>query len=287
MSNRLEDFLMAKVDALPQFNFTPIMNEAMAMLDDPHVDVDKVAALISNDRSLANQLVATTTQQAQRNVQNVHQAIRLMGLKTVKSFIAATSQSESKSNTLDPATFEIMQGRLWTHSQLVAICCQLLAQELGYPNLSQAYTAGLYHDLGKAVLNAFAYEEISESIKLTQAKAVATFTAEDRSLGFNHSYFGAKVLERWGMPPALLEPVRLHHAPREAVINKRLVKIVHLADAAVNCQQTKLPLGISLFPVDKAILAELPFPKERLTELAQQAADLFAKIEGSAKPAAT
>lgn len=279
MANRLEELLMAKVELLPQFNFSPVLNQAMEVLDNPDATIDEVAAIISQDQKLAGQLLTSTVHQAQRSVQNIHQAIRLMGLQTVKGFISATSQADGKATGLDPATFEIMQGRLWHHSQLVAICCQLLAQELNYPNLSQAYTAGLFHDLGKAVLHAFAYEEISESIKLTQVKAVATFTAEDRSLGFNHSYFGAKVLERWGMPPALVEPVRLHHAPREAVINKRLVRIVHLADVAVNCQQTKLPIGITLFPVDKQVLVECPVPKERLLELAQQAADLLSKLE--------
>lgn len=278
----LEDLLLAKVDTLPQFNFSPVLNQAMELLDSPEANLDQIAEIISKDKQLSGKIVTTTVHQAQRNVQNVHQAIRLMGLQTVKGFISATSQSEAKQASVDPATFEIMQGRLWNHSQQVAICCQLLAQELEYPNLSQAYTAGLFHDLGKAVLNAFAFEEISNAIKLTQAKAVATFTAEDHALGFNHSYFGAKVLERWGMPPALVEPVRLHHTPREATINRKLVKIVHLADVAINCGQTKLPIGISLFPVDKQVLAELPFPKERLAEIAQQALTLFAKVEAQA-----
>ncbi|MBO9541065.1 HDOD domain-containing protein [bacterium] len=279
MTSKLEDLLLAKVDTLPQFRFSPILNEAMELLDDPDANVDALASVIAKDKQLAGQLMSTTTERAQRSVQNVHQAIRLMGLNTVKNFISATTEADGKTNGLDPATFEIMQGRLWKHSQLVAICCQLLAQELEYPNLSQAYAAGLFHDLGKAVLNAFAFEEISESIKLTQAKAVSTVTAEDHALGFNHSYFGAKVLERWGLPPALVEPVRLHHKPLEAQLNKRLVRIVHLADVAVNCQQTKLPIGISLFPVDKTVLAESGVTKERLAELAQQSADLFAKIE--------
>lgn len=278
MANRLEDLLMARVDTLPEFSFSPTLNEAMELLDDPAVSLDEVANLLESDRKLAKQFVHQTTYQAQRSVQSVQQAIRLMGLKAVKDFIAATS-AEGRSDNLDPTTVEIMQGRLWAHSQQVAICCQLLAQELKYTNLAQAYTAGLFHDLGKAILNAFAYEEISEAIKLTQAKAVSTTTAEDHALGFNHSYFGAKVLERWGMAPALIEPVRFHHTPHEAVINKRLVRIVHLADVAINCHQTKLPIGISLFPVDKIVLSELQIPRERLMELAAQAADLHAKVE--------
>lgn len=280
MSNRLEELLMAKVDTLPQFDFSPIVSEALTMLEDPTADIDRVAEIISADKQLAGHLMTTTAAHAQRSVASVQQAIRLVGLKAAKSFISATTMSDQKRSSLDPSTFEIMQGRLWQHSQLVAICSQLLASELGFANLAQAYTAGLFHDLGKAILNAFAFEEISESIKLTQAKAVSTFTAEDRALGFNHSYFGAKVLERWGLPPALVEPVRLHHTPREAEINRRLVKIVHLADVAVNCQQTKLPIGITLFPVDKTVLAELPIPKDRLIELAQQGADLLSRAEG-------
>ena len=204
-----------------------------------------------------------------------------MGMQTVRDFIQSATSTEATPPGLEPETFQIMQGRVWKHCQQVAIACQLLAKELDYPNLAQAYTVGLFHDIGKAILNAYAFEEISQSIKLTQAKAISMFTAEDRALGFNHSYFGAKVLERWGLPAPLVEAVRLHHAPRDAQLNKRLVKILHLADVAVNCKVTGLPLGISLYPVDKQLLNELPFPKERLMEIAAQAIDLHARTEAA------
>ncbi len=281
MTNKLESFLMQKLDNLPQFTFSPAMNDVMTMLDDPSIPMEVIAAKIQGDPVLSKAVLNTSSQTAQRTMQSVHQAIRLTGLQTVKAFITSTLEADTQT-TVDGGTFEIMQGRLWHHSQHVAICCQLLAAEWDYPNLSQAYTAGLFHDIGEAILNAFAYDEICDAIKLTQAKAIATYTAEDRALGFNHAYFGAKVAERWGLPPAIIEPIALHHQPKEAVINKKLVKIVHLADVAAHCQHTKLPLGISLFPVDKSVLAELPFPKEHLMELAQKAADLLAKIESSA-----
>jgi putative nucleotidyltransferase with HDIG domain len=155
----------------------------------------------------------------------------------------------------------------------VATCAQLLAAELGYPNFSLAYTAGLFHDFGTAILNTYAFDEISQAIKLTEARAMALFTAEDRALGFNHSYFGAKVLSIWGMHPSIVNAAAFHHRPKEAPDHGWLVKIIHLADVAVYCQQTKLPIGIALFPVDKALLAELPFPKEKLLALAAQAAE--------------
>ena len=51
---------------------------------------------------------------------------------------------------------------------------------------------------------------------------------------------------------------------------------------AVYCQQTKLPIGITLFPVDKEVLAEQPFPKTRLIELASEAAATLARAEAAA-----
>lgn len=279
MANSLEELLMTKVDTLPEFDFSPVLNEALHLLEEPDADIDKLAQVISKDKHLSNTILNKTIIESNRNVQNVQQAIRLVGMKTVKSFLSATSAAEGKNAGVDAATFEIMQGRLMTHSQLVALCTQLLAQETGYPNQAQAYTAGLFHDLGEAILNAFAFEELSGALKLTQAKAIAMHTAEDRALGFNHAYFSAKIVERWGMPPAIVEPIRLHHTPREAQINKRLTKLLHLADVAMKCQQTKLPLGITLFPLDKEVLAEMPFDKNRLMEIANQAADLHALAE--------
>ena len=277
----LEALLMQKVTDLPTFKFSPALAKALEMLDDPNVNFDKVAGVIAEDRTVSQELMKKTVARSNQQVQSVLHAVRLMGMQTVRDFIQSATSTEATPPGLEPETFQIMQGRVWKHCQQVAIACQLLAKELDYPNLAQAYTVGLFHDIGKAILNAYAFEEISQSIKLTQAKAISMFTAEDRALGFNHSYFGAKVLERWGLPAPLVEAVRLHHAPRDAQLNKRLVKILHLADVAVNCKVTGLPLGISLYPVDKQLLNELPFPKERLMEIAAQAIDLHARTEAA------
>jgi len=281
VSMSLESLLMQKVTELPTFNFSPALAKALEMLEDPNVNFDKVAGIISEDRHVSQELMRKTVVRSNQQVQSVLQAVRLMGLKTVRDFIQSATSTEATPPGIEPDTFQIMQGRVWKHCQQVAIACQLLAKELDYPNLAQAYTVGLFHDIGKAILNAYAFEEINSAIKVTQAKAVAMFTAEDRSLGFNHSYFGAKVLERWGLPAPLVEAVRLHHAPREATLNKRLVKILHLADVAVNCKITSLPIGISLYPVDKQLLNELPFSKERLLEIAAQAIELQARTEAA------
>ena len=49
----------------------------------------------------------------------------------------------------------------------------------------------------------------------------------------------------------------------------------------MNCKITNLPIGISLYPVDKQLLNELPFAKEKLLEIAAQAIDLQARTEAS------
>lgn len=274
----LERILMARVDSLPEFSFSASHIELMEMLDNPGVSLPVVAERIQQDPELAEHLIPALRSAAVKGASDPQTALRMIGVQRVRSFIIGTLRHEQ--NAVDAKTIEVMQGNLLKHSHLVAYCAQLLATETEYHSPPLAFMAGLFHDIGEAILNAFAFEEISESLKLTQAQAIATHTAEDMRLGFNHAYFGAKVAAHWGCPPEIVEAVRWHHQPSQAPGNNQLVRIIHLADVAVHCQQTKLPLGIKLFPLDAGALAQSRLSKERLLELATKAAEFYAKLEG-------
>lgn len=281
---RLEALLLSKVDALPNCPLSPILSGALERLEQPEANLQELAELISRDPQLAERLMATAAQHTGRRMHTIEQTVRLVGIRMLKCYLSEIAEADGHSPGLDPLTLELMQGKLLMHSELVGILSHLLAHDIGYQHLSEAYTAGLLHDLGRALLGAFAYEELCAAMRISQAQATNSYCAEDVALGFNHSYIGAKVLEHWGMPPTVIEAVAYHHVPKMATANPRLTKIVHLADMAMNCAQSRLPIGITLFPIDREVLASMAMTTERLQFLAEQALKLYEKVQERRSP---
>lgn len=96
----------------------------------------------------------------------------------------------------------------------IAVVCKEIAKWINYPELEMAFFAGLSHNIGKLVIGLRNARALKEIRNLTN-KGLATRDAENIILGFEHSELGARLLEKWGMPEALIEMTRYH-----LIINK-------------------------------------------------------------------
>jgi putative nucleotidyltransferase with HDIG domain len=275
----LKELLAVKVKTIP-FPVAPFLKQAAQMLDGPRPDLEAVEELLSIDKQYLQRVINASVANSNHTAEDFEAALKLLGQKPMRDVVAELAEeAQANAVSLEPKVLEILKGPYWNHSQLTAICSHLLAQETGYPSLPQAYTAGLLHDVGRCILTEYDYNELAKALELPLLKTQVIENAEDQVHGYNHSYVGGAVLEEWKAAPAIIGPIKKHHAPRDADANQRLAKILHLADVAVSCQQAKLPIGITLFPVDRTLLKEPPFNKMPLLEIAAQAAKIQASLE--------
>jgi putative nucleotidyltransferase with HDIG domain len=264
-NTELANFLLEKVDQLPAVaSLASLWTADGQMAPDA---LEKVAVAAEADPVLASQVAVSggsTSLQA---------AVMALGMRTVESLLVGNAGAD-QGGAINPETLELMQGNLWRHSKIVGYCCQLLANEVGYPNPNDAFVAGLFHDIGKAVLNRYAFEEINAVLRVTSAKAKALFTAEDEAFGFNHSYIGAKIVARWGLPEQIREAVEFHHTPEKATRDPQLTEVVHLGNVLVNWIQMKLGLKSNFYPLRPYILDKFGIPTDRLRQIAEEANDI-------------
>lgn len=253
---------------LPQFDYTPFRHHLMAMLADPALDLRRLVPLLSLDEELSGALLRAARQRGLRTTCDLLPVARGIGTLAIRRAILDLLSVSAPQQPLPIPIREFMLGPHWKHAQLVATCCQLLAEATGYDSAPEAYTAGLFHDLGEIVLGAF-----GDRYRMTRTSE--PHTTLDLARGINHSVVGGELLVEWGVPAIIVDAVLCHHRPREARLNRRLAALLHLADVAVDCQQRGLPIGISLFPVDKAILSDFSLGKEALLSIAGHAAILF------------
>jgi HD-like signal output (HDOD) protein len=254
--------ILGKIDALP-----PMPAVAVRLLEaaqDPNVDLGQVASWLERDPAMTANLLRLCNSplySLRREVTSVRQATSLLGLKRVVQ-IAVTVLS---SRYLTPAQFgyDLAAGELWRSSLAAAIAAEIVAERVGYPNVSTAYTAGLLQDTGKIVLADFVGGAISEIRRLVEEEGVPWEEAERRTVGLPHPEVGAVLLERWGFPAALVESVRTHHRPTEARLDPILARISHLADALTMTLGQGLGADGLAYDLDKTALQALGLHGER------------------------
>lgn len=183
-------------------------------LNDDDVSIEKVGKAISTDITISAKILKIVNSSYfgfDETISDITQAVSVLGIETVKNLVLAiqvfsdSQGGEQKSQT----------DRLWHHSMNVAISAKnLMMYETGTSRLAEgAYTSGLFHDIGKLIMQRAAPDAYRSALEFAQLKQVSTWEAENEILGCNHGEAGAYLLARWGLPIEVVESAVLHHEP--------------------------------------------------------------------------
>lgn len=245
----------------------PLAQEALERLKAPDADPRVLATLLERDPELAEHLTVEIARHTGRRIPDLLQGIRFGGLAALESRLVAM---KSERTGLPSPLSMLLRGDLLIHSLQVATCSYFLALDIGYRQPSEAFVAGLLHDLGLGLLEAYSPEPLAEALRLPPAEAAALATAEDALLGGNHAMLGSRLLEHWQFPTGVVAAVRHHHAPQEAQAGQRLSRLLHLAEVGVSTLQGAVPIEDEAIALDELSLASLRLSPERLKMLAER-----------------
>ena len=174
------------------------------------------------------------------------------------------------------AGYGLPHGALLRHSLACAAAAQLLAKRAKFRGVEEAFVAGLLHDIGKVVMNAYRRDQFGEV--LTQVMSGMTCSQAERAVfGFDHAEAGGCLLERWNLPPALVFAVRHHHAPLQAPGDSPLPCLVHAADAVCVTLGIGLGLDSPADAVSPEALSVLGLTPQDFDEVSRHICDLLAE----------
>ncbi|MCZ7626171.1 MAG: hypothetical protein C3F12_12290 [Candidatus Methylomirabilota bacterium] len=169
--------------------------------------------VVGSDPSLAARILRTANSAAyglRRPVKTIAWAINVLGTNEVRNLAVTALIAERFKG--DVVVGSYTRKGLWRHMVCVGLAARLVASRAGLRTFSEAFLAGLLHDVGIALLDQYLHRPFAEVIT-TLKPGVSLSQAERAQLGFDHAQFGARVAEQWRFPPVILSAIRCHHAP--------------------------------------------------------------------------
>jgi HD-like signal output (HDOD) protein len=89
----------------------------------------------------------------------------------------------------------------------------MIAQRQGLTGQGELFVAGLLHDIGKVLLYVKFPQDYRRALALATDSGVLIVDAEREVFDSNHAEIASWVLERWYLPPQLIEAIKYHHEP--------------------------------------------------------------------------
>jgi HD-like signal output (HDOD) protein len=143
----------------------------------------------------------------------------------------------------------------WKHSFGCGYISRFIGGKIEVADPGKIYIAGLFHDLGKLVLNRNYPIDFLKIINYIKEKKVTFFEAEEAVIGITHCDIGAGLAQKWELNEEIAEVLLQHHSINSATKNPPLVMLINLANLIVRTHYAGFEL-----------LENLPVSLEELNE---------------------
>lgn len=232
----------------------------LPMLDDDSVTVEDLGRVIESDPALTTSVIRLANSPfygLTKRIDSAARAVMVLGFTSVRTLAVSTVMNLSGSGRATPTGFWLHAVTTGAASSVVAELCRL--------DPHQAFSAGLLHDIGVALL----FREHPDDY----GAAVLTWPGERERLGVEAEVFGithpevaAIVLEACRFPGGFVEGVREHHVEPFGDLTTGLGRVIWVGEriAWVLAGETGTD------EVGEALdYLGVPEPAERVVELAE------------------
>ncbi len=261
------DLILQQLDALP--TLSSIAVRVLELTSDDRFKADEVIELIGTDPSLSAKvlkLCRCSEQGRSANVRTVDRAVLMMGFQAVRNAVLSvqvfdTLEQIGSASLRDEEPQLFDRRAFWQHSIAVACAAEALA---GTPELeqqinkSEAFLAGLLHELGLLALHVTLPAPLEQACRYAELNAVGMDHACRRIIGIDTVTAGKRLAEHWQLPHAITDVIWLHGQQPELLPNlphRKLIAVVSLADSMVHCRY--------IAPVDQGRRCEFTEPLQQ------------------------
>ncbi len=204
------------------------------LVDSPGTTSKDLGEIIGKDPNLTAQLLRVVNSPAfspQARIETISRAVTVVGIHELYSLIIAVSAVKTF-NKIPKGLINI--DTFWRHSIFSGLIGRSLAQRCAILHPERLFIAGLLHDIGSMVMYHRIPETACEILLNADGDEEHLYRVEQEGLGFTHADLGAMLMEQWRLPDTLIEAVRCHHEPEQALSAPMETAIVHISNILAN-----------------------------------------------------
>ena len=243
-------------------------------------DLEKI---ISADPALTSKMLrlANSSFYALPNkVSNISRALAVLGTNVIKnialSFVITANLRNDKESYFNFDYF-------WRRSVTTAVAAELVLEAIGEKD-ENIFVTALLQDIGILVMYLSQGENYVEVMKkAANDKTITLMQAEKEKYQFDHQYFGALLLEEWGIPTSITEPMRHHHEPDKATAQyfntTSILDVAHLLSAIYSGKETVQNVRILEDKLETFFSMDSAQTKELLDNVATQSIEILKIFE--------
>ena len=182
--------------------------QALAMLARHDAAAADLAAIVEGDPALTASVLRAANSAASAPLaplRTANDAIVRIGLSTTRRIVAGAALGRSFTD-LGRSALDV--DELWRH----VVACALLADATAWADgpRTEAFTAGLLHDVGRLAMAAQDPERYTTVVARVRAGEDAC-AVESAAFGVDHVAWGTEIGAAWGFPDDVAEAIADHH----------------------------------------------------------------------------
>ena len=214
-------------------------------------------------------------------VDTISRAVTVVGERELRYLVLALSAVRTFSQI--PVEL-INMASFWRHSVYCGVVARLVASHCHVLHSERLFVAGLLHDVGMLVMMNRAPEQEKMALAEAEDGAKTIHRAEQEIFGFDHGEVGRLLLQQWKIPATLCEVVGCHHNISKADEAKLDTAIVHIANVIASRAELPVDYQGPLPEVDPLAWEITGLSEERITEITNEAAPMFAESWAMIQP---
>ena len=226
-------------DKIPQkiHDIYPVPQVALKisrMLSSEDYNFKEIAYEIRHDQVLSANILKICNSSfmgLKKRVESIDRALVIIGEKALLKIILSASLKPYFDSI---SGYSLCKGGLFYHAIKTAMLSEEIARNTKVISPDVAYTSGLIHDIGKAVLDQYILSSYPLFYRETQFNMKDLCEVEKNLTGISHPEAGGILAREWLLSDVLREAIMFHHDPEESHVSPEVTHIVHLADLIVS-----------------------------------------------------
>lgn len=212
------------------FAMLPEVHEAIvAYMMDAKNSWEDIEDLIMRDPIISLRILRSANSAiygSAHDITTMGEAVSYLGYKDTRQMITALP-------VLEKADYEqdiFNRKAFWLHLLGCGVICKTIARHIGAPLTDEYFFAGLFHDIGKLVMDQLYPEKLRMVITYSEKEAIFFRKAERLIFGQPHDEIGKYYLEKLNIPEVIVDAVKNHHSPMDSKVDPMITSAVHIAD---------------------------------------------------------